>query len=65
MFQYSTIGTDNGLAPARRQAIIWTNGGIIHWRIYPSLGLNELTLWPLGDMTVLFNDFQTHVNALA
>ena len=23
--QYSSIGSDNGLAPARRQAIIWTN----------------------------------------
>ena len=22
---YSRIGSDNGLAPARRQAIIWTN----------------------------------------
>ena len=26
-------------APTRRQAIIWANGG---WRIYASLGLNEL-----------------------
>ena len=25
--QYSSIGSDNGLVPARRQAIIWTNGG--------------------------------------
>ena len=25
--QYSTIGSDNGLAPSRRQAIIWTNDG--------------------------------------
>ena len=25
--QYSTIGSDNGLAPNRRQAIIWTNDG--------------------------------------
>ena len=23
--QYSSIGSDNGLAPARQQAIIWTN----------------------------------------
>ena len=23
--QYPSIGSDNGLAPARRQAIIWTN----------------------------------------
>ena len=25
--QYSSIGSDNGLAPARRQAIVWTNVG--------------------------------------
>ena len=25
--QYSSIGSDNGLAPARRQAIIWSNDG--------------------------------------
>ena len=25
----TTIGTDNGLSPGRRQAIIWTNAGIL------------------------------------
>ena len=25
--QYSSLGLDNGLAPSRRQAIIWTNDG--------------------------------------
>ena len=25
--QYSIIGSDNGLAPSRRQAIVWTNDG--------------------------------------
>ena len=25
----ATIGTDNGLLPGRRQAIIWTNAGIL------------------------------------
>ena len=25
--QFPSIGSDNGLAPARRQAIIWTNDG--------------------------------------
>ena len=25
--QYSSIGSDDGLAPDRRQAIIWTNDG--------------------------------------
>ena len=26
-WQYSSIVSDNGLAPTRRQAIIWSNGG--------------------------------------
>ena len=26
---YTTIGSDNGLSPGRRQAIIWTNAGIL------------------------------------
>ena len=30
------IGSDNGLAPGRRQAIIWTNAGL-------------LLTWPLGE----------------
>ena len=30
----TTIGSDNGLSPGRRQAIIWTNAGI-------------LLIWPL------------------
>ena len=33
--------SDNGLAPNRWQAIIWTKDGIVNWRIYASLGLNE------------------------
>ena len=35
------IGLDNGLAPVRLQAIIWTNDGLVYWRIYAFLGLNE------------------------
>ena len=31
------IGSDNGLSPDRRQAIIWTNAGILLIR---SLGIN-------------------------
>ena len=31
----NSIGSDNGLSPGRRQAIIWTNAGI-------------LLIWPLG-----------------
>ena len=44
-WQYGGIGADNGLALNRRQAIIWTNVDMLYWRIYASLGLNELTHW--------------------
>ena len=40
------IVSDNGLAPTRRQAVIWTNDGLVYWRIYASLGLNDLTHMP-------------------
>ena len=32
----------SGLAPTRRQEIVWTNISIVGWRIYASLGLNGL-----------------------
>ena len=41
--QQSSIGSDNGLALIRQQAIIWANDGLAYWCIYRSLGLNELT----------------------
>ena len=36
----SSIGSDNAMAPSRRQAIIWTNDVLGCRRIYASLGLN-------------------------
>ena len=36
-------GLDNGLAPNRRQTIIWTNADPIYRRIYAALGGEELT----------------------
>ena len=36
------MGSDKGLAPDMRQAIIWTNGYIIYWRIYATVCLDEL-----------------------
>ena len=42
-WQSSSIGLDNGLAPNRRQAIIWTNADPINWRIYATLKGGELT----------------------
>ena len=41
-WQKPTIGLDNGLAPNRRHAIIWTNGDPIQWRIYAVVGGDEL-----------------------
>ena len=32
-WQYGSIGSDNGLAPNRRQAIIWTNVGMLYGHI--------------------------------
>ena len=29
---------DNGMAPNKRQAIIWTNADPIHWCLYAPLG---------------------------
>ena len=41
-YDYSSISSDNGLAPNRQQAIIWTNDGIVYWRTYASLSLDGL-----------------------
>ena len=41
-WQYSGIGSDNGLAPTRRQTIIWTNDGLSYRRIHALFGLNVL-----------------------
>ena len=35
------IGLDNGLIEDKRQNIIWTNGTIVYWRTYASLGLES------------------------
>ena len=43
--QLFSIGTDNGLAPKRWQAIIWTNDGLVQRHISASLSLNELIHW--------------------
>ena len=36
------MGSDNGLAPNRRQAIVLTNADLIHRRIYAALWGTEL-----------------------
>ena len=50
---YSSISSDNGLVPTRRQAIIWTNGGLFtdaymrqHIWFRDISGQVKLTTWP-------------------
>ena len=38
-------GSDNGLAPKRRQIIIWSNDCLVSWRIYASLNLWCFDIW--------------------
>ena len=50
--------SNNGLAPNRRQAIIWTNADLIHWRIYAALGdvwQTQSTGWRLVKMELPFH----------
>ena len=35
------IVSNNGLAPNRRQAVIWTNGSSFYWHVNASRGLND------------------------
>ena len=44
-WQHSRIGSGNGLALTRRQAIILTNANPVHRRIYATLGGDELIPW--------------------
>ena len=41
-WQWTSIGSGNGLAPNRRQAITWTIAVPDHWHIYAVLGEDEL-----------------------
>ena len=43
-YQLVIFGSNNGLAPNRHLAIIWTNNGVIYCCKYASFGLNELKL---------------------
>ena len=47
LVDYKTrIGSGNGLAPSRHQAITWVSGNPGQWCIYASLGLIELITLP-------------------
>ena len=41
-WQYGSVGSGNGLAPNQWQAIILTNDGTVHWRIYAIIGRYDL-----------------------
>ena len=58
--QYTSTASCNGLAPIRRQAIIWINDGQVCWRIYASLGLNELICNTRGHVVHLCRHLLTH-----
>ena len=42
--QHVSIDSDNGLAPNRRQAFIWSNDDTVRGRMYTPPGLNEM-IW--------------------
>ena len=48
----ANIGSDNGLAPNRRHAIIWTNDSLVYSRIYALPGLDELTCPSVINLTL-------------
>ena len=51
---YTNIGSDNGLAPNRWQAIFWTNNALVYK--YASVDLDELSYWPQGNLTVILKN---------
>ena len=57
-----SFGSDNGLAAVRWQAIFLINDGLVHWRIYASLGLNELT--PLRINNPLIHHSKINIHGL-
>ena len=54
-WQYHSIGLDNGLAPNRQQAIIWTNSDQTNWRVYAVLG--GISMNQCADKTLLVSPF--------
>ena len=58
-WQHSSTGLDNGLAPNRRQAIIWTNDVLGCRRIYGSLGLNGLIFIHISQVPCRINRSHT------
>ena len=65
------IVSDNSLLSKRRQTIIWTSDGVVYWRIYAPLGVNEWirVLWlvvQIGAVLLSSNvDGMRHINGTA
>ena len=51
--QYSSINSDNDLAPTRRQAIIWNNDALVYWRIHMCVRVCVRDVWILRHL-ILF-----------
>ena len=58
-------GSDKVLVPNRWQAIIWTNGDPIHWRIYVALGGDELHSISKGLLLMRFHQKQYNIKDAA
>ena len=56
-WQYGNIGSDNGLAPNRWQAIFWTNVVVLYWLIYVSIDLHELKHQGINKMVNILQTF--------
>ena len=52
-WQYVNIVSVDGLAPSRRQSIIWTNDDQVHWGIYATLEGDELSQMPIDPKMIL------------
>ena len=59
IWQYSSIGSDNGLAPTRRQAFIWTNDD---YASYMSILILNTFFTVLGHVINEWNKWQWHVD---
>ena len=44
-YQNNSIDLDNGLALIRRQAVIWNNDVLVHWRMYELFVFNMLVIY--------------------
>ena len=46
------------MAPNKRQAIIWTNANLIHWRIYSALAEDKLTTYMESYLDYQYNPME-------